>query len=226
MIRMNTEEAAATRLWPANAAGPVRRPAPAVLKDTGLAERLHFLASFLRRPATVGSLTPSSLALGRAMVRGCSLREAKVVVELGAGTGALTRLLLRRIGRNTKLIALELDETSVHLLRRRFPRARIVHDSAENLLDHLPAPRERQADCIVSGLPWGSMPQPTRERIMTALLRGLRPGGTFLAFAYLHATWFPSARDFRRQLHRHFSDVVTSPVIWRNLPPAIVYRCR
>ncbi len=223
---MNTEELAPATLWPAETAGHVRRPAPAAPKDAGFAERLHFLAAFLRRPATVGSLTPSSVALGRAMVRGCSLRQARLVVELGAGTGALTRLLLRRIGHDTKLLALELDEPSVKLLRRRFPRVRIVHDSAENLLDHLPAPGRHQADCIVSGLPWGSMPQATRERIMRAMLLGLRQGGTFLAFAYVHAAWFPSARDFRRQLHRHFSEVVTSPVVWRNLPPAIVYRCR
>lgn len=223
---MNVDEVSSTSVWSANAGRRYRSSPNRLRAESEFSERLYFLTAFLRRPATVGSLTPSSLALGRAMMRGCNLRHARLVVELGAGTGALTRLLLRRVGRETQVVALELDEPSVWLLRRRFPRVQVVHDSAENLVEHLPGCGRQQADCIVSGLPWGSMTRATRERIMNALLRGLRPGGTFLAFAYVHAAWLPSARDFRQRLRRHFSTVTTSPIVWRNLPPALVYQCR
>ena len=47
-----------------------------------------------------------------------------------------------------------------------------------------------------------------------------------MTFAYVHGAGLPWGRSFRRLLERSFSEVRTSPVVWRNLPPAIVYRCR
>src|ERR1041385_3438460 len=67
--------------------------------DPAMAERFRFLGSFLREPARVGSFVPSSPALAQAMLRGCDLRNARTVVEFGAGTGAFTRLILAHAGR-------------------------------------------------------------------------------------------------------------------------------
>ncbi|MBL9210484.1 MAG: hypothetical protein JNL92_08435, partial [Opitutaceae bacterium] len=51
------------------------------------------------------------------------------------------------------------------------------------------------------------------------------PEGQFVAFAYVHARYFPTTLRFRKLMFREFSRVETTPVIWRNLPPAYVYRC-
>src|SRR6266536_4768032 len=98
--------------------------------DPAMAERLRFLSAFLREPARVGSLAPSSPALAQAMLRGCDLRNARTVVEFGPGTGAFTRLILERIGRHTTFLALELDDKHVRGLRQRFPGMPVYHDAA------------------------------------------------------------------------------------------------
>ena len=192
--------------------------------DPVVAEKFRFLAAFLRRPGTVGAVAPSSAALAQSMLHGCSLRRAKVVVELGPGTGAFTRFILERIGPATHFLALELDQQNTLNLAHRFPGGHFHHDSAEHLLRYLP--QHQKADCIISGLPWGSMTAVTQNRILSPVFTALKPGGAFTAMAYIHATWFPSSRHFRRRLEDHFKTVAISPIVWRNLPPAIVYHCR
>lgn len=194
--------------------------------DPAMAERLRFLSSFLREPARVGSLAPSSPALAEAMLRGCDLKNARTVVEFGAGTGAFTRPILERIGGNTTFLALELDHKHARDLRRRFPGVHVYRDSAEKVQKYLALHRRKEADYIISGLPWANMPVTAQERILDAVLDSLSPDGLFTTFAYVHARWLPRARRFRERLERYFVEVKTSRIVWRNFPPAFVYRCR
>ena len=164
------------------------------------------------------------------MLRSCNLSRAKVVVELGPGTGAFTRFIVDRIGPETHFVALELDQQNAKSLAERFPNGHFHHDSAENLHRYMPvangSKKPLKADYIVSGLPWGSMTVGTQKRILQPVLSALKPGGAFTAMAYIHALWLPSSRHFRRQLEAHFKSVQVSPIVWRNLPPAVVYCCR
>lgn len=194
--------------------------------ELDIVEHLQFFQAFIREPASVGALSPSSRALARAMVEGFDLRHAGTVVELGAGTGAFTGLILERVGRLTKFFAIELDPIHARGLKRRFPGLTVYNDSAERLADYLPLHQNARADYIVSGLPWANIPLAEQERIMDSILASLAPKGVFSTFAYLHARCLPKARQFRRALEERFARVETSPVIWRNLPPAFVYRCR
>jgi phospholipid N-methyltransferase len=57
-------------------------------------------------------------------------------------------------------------------------------------------------------------------------LECLSPKGVFTTFAYAHAYWLPTAVRFRKRLKAHFGSVKTSRLVWRNVPPAYVYRCR
>jgi phospholipid N-methyltransferase len=202
---------------PRPAAGRAARSASA-----GLDARLRFLGAFLREPLTVGALWPSSSALSRLVLASCDFQPGDTVVELGPGTGAFTELILDRLQERGRFLALEINPASVALLRGRFPRCHVIHDSAENLARHV---GRRRAACIVSGLAWGNMLPRTQNRILREILRALAPGGHFVTFAYLHALWFPTSLRFRRRLFRNFARVETSPIVWRNLPPALVYRC-
>jgi phosphatidylethanolamine/phosphatidyl-N-methylethanolamine N-methyltransferase len=184
--------------------------------------RLRFLGEFVRQPLTVGAFWPSSKSLSRLVVGSCAIKPGDTVVELGPGTGAFTELILDRLRGQSRFLAVELNASNVATLRRRFPRTHIVHDSAQNLTEHLGRGR---ADCVISGLAWGNMLPRTQHGIFKAILRSLAPGGQFVAFAYLHAVWFPTSVRFRRRLLRVFKRVETTPIVWRNLPPAFVYRC-
>jgi phosphatidylethanolamine/phosphatidyl-N-methylethanolamine N-methyltransferase len=185
----------------------------------------YFFSAFVRRPLVVGAIAPSSRRLAEAMIPPVDLKSAQTVVELGAGTGAVTQTLRQHIGHRTNLIALELHGGSARRLRQRFRDLHVISDTAENLRHHLDLLGHHSADCIISGLPWGSMSGDLQDRILDAVLASLKPGGTFSAMAYLHASGFSSSRKFKRKLERNFGHVASSPVVWANLPPAFVYYC-
>lgn len=191
----------------------------------GLTEHIAFLQSFIREPASVGALSPSSKALAREMIGGFGLRNADTVVELGPGTGAFTHLIRQSIGDRTTLLALELDPVHVRTLQQRFAGLTVYNESAERLVECLAWSGKSEAEYIVSGLPWANVPTETQRRILDAILASLAPGGVFSTFAYCHAHWMPKARQFQQGLRERFENVETSRVVWRNLPPAVVYKC-
>ena len=218
----------ATREWPKGSGGTLRREQFGFWRklEPLLTERMEFFGSFLRKPVEVGSVWPSSLALAREMIQGCDLASADTVVELGAGTGAITRAILDAAGKDTLVLALELNGQHVDGLRRRFPPLKVCHDSAENLQQCLSQYDRQMADCVISALPWGNMRPKLQGRILEAVLTCLRPGGIFTAMGYWHARRYPTSRHFRKQLEKHFKHVTTSRIVWFNVPPAVVYRCR
>jgi phospholipid N-methyltransferase len=189
-------------------------------------DTLRFLRAFVERPFATGAIAPSSRQLAAQMVDRMCLREAETVVELGPGTGALTRAILDEISQETLLLAVELSPRFAAHLRETLPaRVQVINGSGERLAEHLAAHGRTQADCIVSGLPWASFTRDLQERLLAAVVAALRPGGRFTTFAYVHAVPFPPARRLRRMLGERFQRVERSKVVWRNLPPAFVYRC-
>jgi phospholipid N-methyltransferase len=192
----------------------------------GVEDHVRFLGAFLTRPTAVGALGPSSRWLAADMLRGCALEEADTVVELGPGTGVFTRAILSRIGTRTTFFAMELCPLFARGLTRRFPGLTVYNDSAEKLVDYLSRHGKTRVDYIFSGLPWASIPLEIQTRVLGAVLTALAPGGVFTTFGYLHARWMPNAVRFRNRLLQHFSSVETSRAVWRNFPPAFIYRCR
>ena len=186
-------------------------------------EHVSFFGKFLRKPTRMGAVVPSSEDLGRRITEGIDLERARSIVELGPGTGAITRFIAERAAPDAAVMAVEIDDAFARGVQARFPRVRVVHGSADRLPEYL---NGTPADCIVSGLPWAAFPCSEQSRILEAVLQGLRPGGWFATFAYLHAAWLPGGVRFRRKLEDGFSVVQSSTAVWNNVPPAFVYRCR
>ena len=182
----------------------------------------RFVEAFIREPLSVGAFWPSSPELARAIAKACEFKPGDTVAELGPGTGSFTELLLERLHGRGRLLAMELSETNIAELRRRFPHCETIHDSAENLPQHL---GRQRAKCIVSGLAWGNMLPALQDRIFNAMLESLTRDGQFVAFAYVHARFFPTTLRFRKLMFQNFQRVELTPIIWRNLPPAYVYQC-
>lgn len=189
-------------------------------------ERVRFLGGFLRGPTSVGALGPSSQALAEVMIEGFGLEGSDTVVELGPGTGAFTEKILKNIGKQTTFFALERDPIFAQGLSSRFPSATIYNDSAENMIAYLERHGKHRVDYVISGLPWASLPVSVQDNVLQAVLKTLSPSGIFTTFGYLHARWMPNALRFRKRLRKHFAQVHTSAVVWKNFPPAFVYRCR
>lgn len=187
---------------------------------------LLFLRKFVERPAKIGAVTPSSRSLCREIVGSATLEAAQGVVEYGPGTGVVTELLRVAVPTDCRLFAIEVDATLAEGLQARFPDLSVYRDSVSNVAALCSREGLEQLDCVVSGLPWASFSEEDQARYLEATLEVLRPGGQFLTFAYVHGTWLPPGRRFRRKLSEYFSDVSRSRIVWKNLPPAYIYVCR
>ena len=100
-------------------------------------EHAAFLAAFLRDPFSTGSVAPSSRWLAERMVEQAGLAGARTVVELGPGTGAITRAIVRELPDDTLFLAVEANAIFAADLARDFPRASVVNDTAERLPDRI-----------------------------------------------------------------------------------------
>ncbi len=188
-------------------------------------EQLLFLKTFLRHPTQVGAIAPSSEGLVKMMVDGIDWSAARGVVEYGPGTGVFTAGIVNRMEPGTTFFAIERSPSLVQATRQRCPGADIVEDSVTNVRQRCAERGLHQVDAIVCGLPWASFSQSLQQEIMDAMFSVLKPGGQFATFAYLQGLALPAGRRFARHLSANFSVVQKSPTVWRNLPPAFVYRC-
>jgi len=183
------------------------------------------LRQFLCNPKQVGAIGPSSRALSRRIVSEAGVADARRIVEYGPGTGSFTRRILEAKPPGAAFCAIEHNAHLAAGFRRRFPKVTLFEDTVENVEDLVGSLGHSAVDCIVSGLPWAAFSEGLQDRLLDATLAVLQPGGTFVTFAYLQGLLMRSGKRFRRKLHDRFAAVRRSPVVWWNLPPAIVYRC-
>lgn len=182
--------------------------------------------SFLRNPGRIGALCPSSRRLSRAMVAGIGVESAAAVAELGPGTGVITREICAVLPENAKLLTIEIDEHLARSLREEFPEVIICNGCASRLPDFLADHQLPKVDAVISGLPWAVFPDDLQDRILAGVLAGLADGGWFTTFAYIQGLMLPAARRFRDRLKAEFREFHVSRVVWCNVPPAVIYRCR
>lgn len=204
--------------------GPNVMPAPPnSVERSRVSDRVGFLGQYLQNPRQVGSLTPSSGALARAMVRELPLDATRTVVEYGPGTGALTRSILEGLPMDARYFALEPNPVFRDQLRARFPRVQVIDGGAERAESHL-GHLTGQVDAVFSGIPLSIMSCTSLMRTLANTSRLLRPGGCFRIFLYHHIYYLPKVVGLRKLLARHFQDVRAQRV-WANLPPAVVVSC-
>lgn len=177
---------------------------------------LHF-RKLLRHGRSVAALTPSGRALARACCRYIDPKRPQTIVELGAGTGAVTRRAAARMHPDSRLIAIERDADFVAMLRASVPRAEALQGDAEAMSALLAERGVARVDVVLNGLPMPSLPEPVRAAVLAAI--AALPGNPWVA----QITVMPWI--FRRFYARCFEEV-RFELAWRNLPPAGVYHCR
>jgi len=179
-------------------------------------DRLAFLQGFLKKPQEVGSVIPSSRFLERKIVQLAGASTARVVVELGPGTGGTTRALLRAMPADAHLLAIEINPHFARILREHDDPRLIVHEgSAEDIA----ALRERYGlappDAVVSGIPFSTMEPALGRRIANAIFDALPSGGRFVAY---------QVRGRVHDVARPYFGRARVQVELRNIPPMRIYR--
>ncbi|MBZ5612347.1 MAG: methyltransferase domain-containing protein [Acidobacteriia bacterium] len=195
--------------------------------------RLHtghslFFFQSLRSLTVTASLFPSSRFLAAALSRPIDFTRARVIVELGMGTGAITRELLRRMQPGAVLYGVDINPAFITHVERKIRDSRFVPilGGAERLGSFLHQRGIRRADAIVSSLGLTSMGPDLRSHILEQAAEHLSRDGVLTQYQYLQVS-APGLPHFRERdfLREYFREVASERVIW-NLPPANVYTCR
>lgn len=181
---------------------------------------------FIRNIKKTGAIACCSEDVANVLTQSADLAHCKTVVELGSGTGAITKKLLESIPEEALFIALELNENFVNETKKSCPRAIVYHDTAENVKQYLQKHGKETCDCVISTLPWMLFDASLQHRILNAIIDVLPEGGEFLTVTYTFAPLIPAGRRFRAMIESRFSQVVRTKPIWKNLPPVYVYHCK
>jgi phosphatidylethanolamine/phosphatidyl-N-methylethanolamine N-methyltransferase len=172
-----------------------------------------FAKEIWRNPRTMGAVCPSSSQLARVMAKSVPLEATGWVVELGAGTGVVTKALLEHGVIPEKLITLELSEHLANYLQVHFPQVTVIQGDATQL-NQLLGEKVEKVSAIVSSLPFRSLPKKMKLEIMQQIDELLFDGGLFIQFTY-------DLRGKMGYLPKHFERIATD-FVWYNLPPARV----
>ena len=187
-------------------------------------EITEFAREFVRSPIHTAALFPSLGPLCRQAIAPLPEHGDPVVVDLGAGTGQVTELLVERLAGRGRHIAVEFNPRLAAILAERHPKVEVICDDARAVVDRLLAEGVR-SDLTVSGLPW-LLTSPKETTIFPALGRLAAPGGAVTQLAHAWIRFFPAAKQVQRNLEAHFEEVVVSRTVWANVPPAVVYVAR
>ena len=147
------------------------------------------------------------------------------VVELGAGTGALSGPIRDRLGSGARHLAVEIDADLVAHLRRHKPWLEVVQGDALDYDELLAGAGIDKVDAVVSSLPWALFDQSQRRDLLSAIGNRLAPHGVFATIT----TWMAMphrVRALREALDGTFDEVVETATVWRNPPPARLFVCR
>jgi phospholipid N-methyltransferase len=164
--------------------------------------------------------------LAEKLIEPVDFDQAKLVVEVGPGHGAVTRVIRDRLRSPEQYLGIEISRTFVKEFQRRFPDLRVVHGSAEHLSEHLKTYGYTEADFVVCGVPWAVLSLEKQKAILNGICSAIRPGGGFSTIAYASGTRLPSGERFLDVLKETFPHVEKGEVVWKNVPPAYAYHCR
>lgn len=177
-----------------------------------------FARNFFRYPKLLGSLVPSSPFLVKHLLSFIDWQRARIVVEYGPGVGTLTREILKRIGPQAVLVAIELNPEFVELLQNEIqdPRLRVVYGSAADVRSILQKLNLPHADYVISGIPYTLLPDRIRRVVTRETHYVLHPEGAFLVYQFTR-TVLPYVSSIFPNVKQDFKLF--------NILPARIYYC-
>jgi len=177
-----------------------------------------FLKGFFKNPVMVGSVVPSSGHTIRKVLGPVDWDSCKLFVEYGPGVGTFTRPILDCLAPDAKLVVIDTNPDFIRYLKQTItdPRFSAVLGSATDVQQIIRDHGFEQADYIVSGLPFSTLPPGVGDSIANASHQALRKGGAFIVYLYN-----PSVKNF---LTPYFEQI-DHAIEWLNIPPTQIWWC-
>jgi phospholipid N-methyltransferase len=177
-------------------------------------KKTSFISEAVKNMKSVGALAPSSKYLVSKMLKQIDFSKKITILELGPGTGVVTKQILSKITLDSNLVCLELNEQFCAKLEGfKDKNLQVIQGSAEDVATLF---KNKSFDYVVSGLPLAIFKKECVNEILEGCVASLKEEGKYIQFQYSLAS--------RKTLQRYFSKVDVS-LAAVNLPPAVVYTC-
>jgi len=181
-------------------------------------KKIDFLKESMKSFGVTGTLVPSTRYVSEKMTERVDFSRDLNIVELGAGTGVITKKILSKMSANSRLFTFEVNNNFFHDLKSiKDSRLKIVIKSAEGIESFLKEEGLDKADYIISSVPLFTLPKDTTNNILTCASRSLSDEGLFIQLQYSLFLFL--------KIKRHFKSIKIgfTPL---NYPPAFVLNCR
>ena len=180
--------------------------------------KIKFFKESIKNLKTVGTITRSSKYLCKAMIKPVDFKNAKVIVELGAGDGVVTSHILSAMEPDAKLLAFELNSKFCDQIRQQIKDDRliIIEDDASKIKEYLDANGLEKADAVISALPFTLIPEEIAYQIVRSCKDNMKEGGTYVQIHYSLI-----AKKYYKNVFGNI-DIRFIPI---NVPPAWVMVC-
>jgi phospholipid N-methyltransferase len=175
-----------------------------------------FFRGFIKHPVMVGSVIPSSKLLIDKMLGPVDWANTKLFVEYGPGVGTFTQHILERLAPDATLITIDTNDDFTKFISRKFTDSRLmaVTGSAADVRTIIRDCGFEEADYILSGLPFSTLPPGIGPKIAEETAEALRPGGAFLVYQFS-----PKVRQFIAP----YFERIDRGFEWVNIPPATLF---
>ena len=177
-------------------------------------EEIRFLRALAASPRSVGAIAPSGRALANAIAVQLDPSRPGDILELGPGTGSLTRGILNRGFAPERLTLVEYDKDMAAALAAKFAPVRVIHGDAFDLERTLASHRHEPFAAAVSGVPLLNFSPAKRRAMLDGFFRFAAPGAPLLQYSYGFHPPVPPSGDLTVRM---------SGFVWLNLPPARVW---
>lgn len=178
-------------------------------------EKWEFYKEWLKNPGQVGAIAPTGAPMARKMVTAVRPGNSLPVLELGPGTGVITRAILECGVAPDNLVSIEYSEAFLPGLRRRYPGVKFIHGNAFDMARLTTDLEFERFDTVISALPLMAMSVANRVHLVEAALDLLAPERPMVQFSYM--PWSPAPARAGRYAVSRLATVV------RNLPPAHIW---
>ncbi len=174
-------------------------------------DELRFFKGWIHKPKAVGAIIPTSSVTARRMASVINTDSGLPVLEVGPGTGVITRSILARGVKPESLYAVEHSADFVRHLRRHFHGVNVIEGDAFDLQNTLGDKRDLVFDCVISGVPLLNFPIARRIKYLESLLDRIPHGRPVVQLTYGARSPIPAGVGDYTVEHFHF--------IMRNIPP-------
>ncbi len=175
-------------------------------------EEIRFFKGMMQGPKTVGAIVPTSSITARRMASVVNPNSGLPVLELGPGTGVITKAILARGVKPENLFSIEYSEDFYDHLVQTYPGVNFIHGDAFDLKKTLGPRADQMFDSVVSAVPLLNFPMAERIRMLEALLDHLPPGRPVVQISYGAVSPIIAKPDSYHIQHFDF--------VMRNIPPA------